>query len=120
MKIAIAGAGYVGLSCSMLLAQHNEVFVFDVDEKKIEKLTNKISPIIDSEIEDFLANKPLNFTATSNEDHAYKNADFIIIATPTDYDPVSNFFITTSVEEVINDVISINPNESLLTNINPY
>ena len=110
MKIAIAGAGYVGLSSSMLLAQNNEVFVFDIDIAKIEKLNNKISPIADSEIEDFIVNKSLNFTATTKKEIAYKNADFIIIATPTDYDPVSNFFITSSVEEVIQDVIAINPN----------
>jgi len=108
MKIAIVGAGYVGLSISMLLAQNHEVTIFDVDAKKIKKLNSNISPIIDTEIEDFLVNKKLTYSATTNKNLAYENADFVIIATPTDYDTVSNFFITTSVEEVIQDVISIN------------
>jgi UDPglucose 6-dehydrogenase len=110
MKIAIVGAGYVGLSSSMLLAQNHEVFVFDINAEKIEKLNNNISPIVDAEIEDFLVNKDLNFTATTDKELAYKDAVFVIIATPTDYDTVSNFFITTSVELVIKDVIAINPN----------
>jgi len=110
MKIAIAGAGYVGLSNSMLFAQNHEVVVFDIDSAKIEKLKNNISPLIDAEIEIFLANKDLNFTATTDKELAYKEADFIIIATPTDYDTVSNCFDTTSVETVIQDVMVINPN----------
>jgi len=110
MKIAVAGAGYVGLSSSMLLAQNHEVVVFDIDPKKIEKLNNRVSPIVDAEIEDFLTNKNLNFTATTDKEIAYKNANFVIIATPTDYDSSSNFFITTSVEDVIQDVIAISPN----------
>ena len=109
MKIAIAGAGYVGLSNSMLLAQNHEVVVFDIDNTKIEKLNNNISPISDAEVEDFLVNKELNFTASTNKAIAYKNADFVIIATPTDYDNVSNYFNTSSVEAVIQDVIAINP-----------
>ena len=109
MKIAVAGAGYVGMSNSILLAQNHEVVIFDTDVSKIQKLNNNISPIIDAEIEDFLVNKNLNFVATSNKDLAYKDANFVIISTPTDYDVVSNYFNTTSVEEVIQDVISINP-----------
>jgi UDPglucose 6-dehydrogenase len=110
MKIAIAGAGYVGLSNAMLLSQNYEAIVFDIDNAKIEQLNNKISPIADPEIEDFLANKALDFTATSNKKLAYSDADFVIIATPTDYDPVHNYFNTSSVEAVIQDVIAINSN----------
>ena len=110
MKIAIAGAGYVGLSNSMLLAQNHEVVIFDTNTTKIEKLNKKISPIMDAEIEDFLVNKDLNFTATTDKELAYKDADFVIIATPTDYDTVSNYFNTTSIEAVVQDVMAINPN----------
>jgi UDPglucose 6-dehydrogenase len=108
MKIAIAGGGYVGLSSAMVLSQNHEVVLFDINKDKIKQLNNKISPIVDKELEDFLANKNLNFTATNDKNFAYISADFVIISTPTDYDEVNNHLNTNSIEAVIQDVIEVN------------
>ena len=109
MKIAIAGTGYVGLSNAVLLSQHNEVVAVDLVKEKVDLINNKKSPISDVEIEDFLANKTLNLKATLNADEAYTDADFVIIATPTDYDTETNYFNTSSVEAVIKTVMLKNP-----------
>lgn len=114
MQIAVAGTGYVGLSLSVLLAQHNQVTAVDIVKEKVEQINNKISPIVDKEIEEYLENHNLNLTATTDAETAYSKAEFVIIATPTNYDPEKNYFDTSSVENVIETVLKVNPNAIML------
>ena len=109
MTIAVAGTGYVGLSIAVLLAQHNEVYAVDIIQSKVDLINQKKSPIKDEEIEDYLQNKPLDLIATTDGVSAYAKADFVIISTPTNYDTEKNYFDTSSVESVIEQVISVNP-----------
>ena len=114
MKIAIAGTGYVGLSNAVLLAQNNEVIAVDIIQEKVDMINNKVSPIVDKEIQDYLSNKELNLVATTDAYRAYNDAEFVIISTPTNYDPEKNYFNTRSVEAVIANVLSINPNATMV------
>lgn len=114
MQIAVAGIGYVGLSNGVLLAQHNAVIAVDIAQDRVDALNQKISPIPDAEIEDFLQTKSLNLTATTDIQFAYQHADFVIVATPTDYDPETGYFNTSSVDRVIDDVLSINPSATIV------
>lgn len=114
MKIAVVGSGYVGLANAVLLAQNHEVVALDINEQKVQMINNKRSPIIDKDIDDFFANNNLNLFATTDKETAYQGAEFVIIATPTDYDPEQNFFDTSSVESVIADVLAINPQATIV------
>jgi len=114
MKIAIAGTGYVGLSNAILLAQHHKVFAVDIDPAKVEMLSRRVSPIADVELEDYLATHELDLTATVDADSAYRDADFVVVATPTNYDEVTNYFDTSSVENVIDTVLALNPDAAIV------
>ena len=114
MKIAVAGTGYVGLSNAILLAQHNEVVAVDIINEKVDKINRRISPIVDKEIEEYLKNKELNLIATNDYYKAYKDVEYVIISTPTNYDPDKNYFNTRSVEAVIANVLSINPDATII------
>ncbi len=114
LKIAVVGTGYVGLSNAILLAQHHDVVAVDIIPEKVDMINRRISPIADIEIEDYLANKPLNLTATLDSESAYRGADYVVISTPTNYDPVKNYFDTSSVESVAEQVIDLNPDAVII------
>lgn len=114
MKIAVAGIGYVGLSNAVLLAQHNEVIAVDISETRVQMVNDRICPIVDAELQEYFANKPLKLSATTDGFAAYKDADFVIVATPTNYDPQSNYFNTSSVEKVILDVLKVNKTATIV------
>ena len=114
MKIAVAGTGYVGLSLAVLLSQHNEVWAVDIVQEKVDLINSKKSPIVDNEISEFFSSKKLNLTATTDAKKAYEGADFVIVSTPTNYDPVKNYFDTSSVEAVVELVKKINPNTTIV------
>ena len=114
MKIAIVGTGYVGLSNAVILAQHHEVWALDLDERKVAQVNRRESPIVDPELEDYLRTHALDLRATLDKDKAYADADFVVVATPTDYDPVSNYFDTRSVESVTADALAVNPDATIV------
>lgn len=109
MKIAVVGLGYVGLSNAVVLAQHNEVWALDVDQTRVDSVNRRVSPVIDAELEDYLRHRPLDLTATLDAPRAYKDSSFVVVATPTDYDPVTDYFNTTSVESVVAEALGVNP-----------
>jgi UDPglucose 6-dehydrogenase len=114
MRIAVAGLGYVGLSNAVLLSQNHEVIGLDLDQERVSMINDRQVPIVDAELETFFANKKLNLVATTDENEAFSSADFVIVATPTDYDPVTNEFNTSTVENVIDDVLSVNRNSTIV------